>query len=252
MDGDSESETVSSLPPRMQANFLCAFSLGYTLTYSGATYFADRENLPGWPYFVTLLVVYLVFWAPFYLQSLFALPQVARRLMDRLGDLLSQTSLPTAIPPTDQGTLLAPKQASRPAESRWPLSESIRVQCLAMSVIVMTAWYCTYSGGPFQSPYGQILLALPLLSPNIAAKSSSIAGVYVASALSAILFQFAFSSSSTPPTMSWYVLTTLGILAISAYVSWITRRRQEQSVSARLKPHSDHRGDTDEPARQDP
>jgi hypothetical protein len=245
--GGGAPEVVLSLPPRMQANFLAAFSLAYTGLYSCALYVFDRRGLPGWPYFVILLVIYTFLWGPFYFSKLATLPVIAARVASRLGDLLSQTSVPAqiAIPPSDQGTLLSPKQSERPVSSRWPLRESILVQLLASSIIVMTAWYCTYSGGPFQSPYGQILLALPLLSPNIAAKSNSILGVYAASAASALLFQFAFTPSASTPSMSWYVWTTVGVLAVSAYVSWVTRRRQEQVVTAQLR--SPRRSD-DEPS----
>lgn len=232
----------------MQANFLGAFSFGYTVIYSVASSIFDREQLPGVPYFFTLGLIYAVFWAPFYFQNLIGLPGIVAKFLGKLGDLLARTSVPTpiAVPPKDQGTLFAPKQAERPAESRWPLRESIMVQGLALTVIVMTAWYCTYSGGPFQSPYGQILLALPLLSPNIAAKSKSILSVYAVSVISALVFQFVFTSSDSMPTKTWYVGTTVGVLAISAYVSWVTRRRQEESITALLTSDKESEDDPDD------
>lgn len=48
------------------------------------------------------------------------------------------------------------------------------VQILALVAVVMTCWFTLDSGGPFGSPYGQVLLALPLMSPIVAYRPVSI------------------------------------------------------------------------------
>lgn len=107
---------------------------------------------------------------------------------------------------------------------------AIRVQLLALAAIVLSAWFTCYSGGPFQSPFAQILLALPLMSPNIASSAKSVLSVYVTTTAVAFLFEF-FGPVTQPlqPTPVWFISTTVVVLLISGFVSTVTKRTQYQT-----------------------
>jgi hypothetical protein len=209
---------VRSLAPILQANFLGAFSFFYTAIYTGFALFNDKHSVPPWFYFATMGAIYFLFWLPFYIARFRvfgnALVKVWRRLVDawwKIGDLLSRTTsreteTSVAIAPDDVGSIRNPVQVERLSTSRWPLPEALRVQLLAVGVVTMAAWYTVYCGGPFKSPFGLILFALPLLSPNIAAQASSIAWVYLVS--------------------------LVDVLATSALVSWLPRRTDERKLEA--------------------
>jgi hypothetical protein len=203
------------------------FSLFYTAAYSLAAWRWDRSSLPGLTYFVVLAILYVLLWLPFYLPGLLSMPKALEKFVRRLIDRVTATSLDVQTPPLESGTLMSPRFAQRPAGSRWPVQQAALVQLLAASIIVLTAWYSTYSGGPVRSPYGQILLALPLLSPNIAHSSKSILAVYGLTMISAVVAA-PFSGEGASPPNPFYWATTIGVLVISAFVAWATRWKQER------------------------
>jgi len=98
-----------------------------------------------------------------------------------------------------------------------------------MATIVLVVWFAQYSGGPFHSPYGQIVLALPLLSPLIASSRWSIAGVYAVTAALALIFQAWLPVHDHKLSDWWYVAATLSVLAVSGLVSWMTKSRQDKA-----------------------
>jgi hypothetical protein len=227
---------VRSLVPEMQARFLGIFSLSYTSIYTIFAWINDRDSVPPLVYFITLIAIWVLFWLS--LEFNLQLGSFANRAVDflwMLGRLLARTSEAAvaiapddvAIAPDDVGSLRRPKQVERLSTSRWPRLDSLRVQLLAVGIITMAAWYTLYCGGPFKSPFGSILLALPLLSPNIAAKSGSIAGVFLVTTVDALLFHWWAGPRLNLPSQTWYIATALSVLAISALVSWLVRRTAE-------------------------
>lgn len=87
-------------------------------------------------------------------------------------------------------------------------------------------------GGPFLSPYSQVLLAFALLSPIVAHSSQSIVFAYIATLFICLLFQtliemdVLFSRFPMPP-VGWYVGTTLAVLLSFGALAALNRKYLE-------------------------
>lgn len=238
----------AAISPLAQVNLLGFFSLVFTVGYTVAAQLAG-ERTPSIVYFAALMLVYSFFWGPFYLGALFAIPRLVARGILKLIDLLAMTQrFGTTIsdePPAEAGrSLFTGAVTTRATGSSWPFDQALLVQGFAFAVVAMTAWYTTYTGGPFSSPFGQVLLALPLLSPNVANNWQSILAVYITSVTAAVLAGTA-ALQVDPPGRGFYWGTTLGVLALSGFVAVTTRWRLEQTEALL-------RDERREPWRNDP
>lgn len=118
---------------------------------------------------------------------------------------------------------------------KFPKRKSAPVQLLGVGVIVLAAIFCTYSGGPLRSPYGQVLFALPLLSPVVANSSASIAAAFGATVLAAGISTIYVESGErdaiermTIVNIWPWISVTLVVLIISGALAYLNRRVREQ------------------------
>ena len=127
-----------------------------------------------------------------------------------------------------------------------PLYDTIRIALISVAVITLTAWFTVYSGGPFASPFGQFLLALPLLAPNVATTGGSIFSVSLLTLITAGLTQWAFDSgiyrvlgyadaiTPSPLGLVWFLGTTVGIVLLSAILAITTKTMLELAQAGRV------------------
>ena len=72
---DPDDGVIRSLPPVTQAAFLGFFSLLYTAVFTLLALWHDSKSVPPWPYFAVLSLLYVLFWFPFHIPVLRAVPR---------------------------------------------------------------------------------------------------------------------------------------------------------------------------------
>jgi len=238
------------LPPVTQATLISLFTMLSTGLYCGAALLFDRSMLPrSGTYWGVFALLYLSCWISF----IPALKRLTRRILDPinrgagviagalrwlgkealralrwLSDVTAQDgSLGRANPKVSLRESFSLEMVEVAARARFPLNEAVRVQTLGVGTAVLAAWMTHFSGGPLTSPYAQVLLALPLLSPVVAYTPWSILGVYGATALSVVLFEWIWPPiTHAPEQPAWYGGVLIWVLVVSAFVSFNQRARQ--------------------------
>lgn len=205
------------LPPRTQANFVAGFTATYAIVYGALAYELDRPSCPPWYYWVVFVVVYFVFFATFYIRPLDALFSWVARGLDSLSVILNENASPGDSPTMED--------AAPPSPGGFPLEDAFRVQALSASVIALTGWFTVYSGGPFESPYGQVLLALPLMSSLIAYDPRSVLTVYGVTFFVSVICHL--NRIDYKPSENWSAGTTLSVLAVSFFLVWLAMQRRD-------------------------
>jgi hypothetical protein len=222
------------LGPRIQANFVANFAWGFAVVYGGLAFAIHREAFPPWPYWVALVAVYVVFYLSFYIGPLnTAFAWVFRKLY-AISDLLSDSSQgeePAETGPEPSGQTASMEEVP-PSPAGFPLQDAFRVQVLSIAAIAFTGWFTVYSGGPFVSPYGQVLLALPLLSSTIAYDVRSITAVYAMTAgVAWVCHLLRIHDARHSLGEGWAIWTAISVLAESLLVVWLAAIRRNRRWS---------------------
>ncbi|MEP9364356.1 hypothetical protein ABLE68_15420 [Nocardioides sp. CN2-186] len=225
------------LIPQGQVATVASFTCFSLTLFAGATYFLAPEAAPPWYYLpITILSCFGV-WASFrfkrftdFLRRRFAFVGAWMRHIDVLlfgnpgQDELDAVQQPKAIDDTGMQLVI-------PA-SPWPRSHAFRVQLMGVSAVIFSAWITMYSGGPFDSPAGQILLALPLLSPIVARRGASIVAVYLYTVVVAIVCDKVLPHREETPGHDWLIFTAVIVLGLSALIA--ARLKRNEVVARRL------------------
>lgn len=216
----AEPRLVYRLEPYQQANLLGFFSLATSALFIGASAALEPRQLPPYQYYIATLTVWTLCWWSFAFRHL---PKVFA-LFRWLGDLLTVTSTGKRSGPR-LSDIFNPEAREVGPREKYPLPDAVRVQLLAVATITLSAWLTVYSGGPFESPYSQILLALALLAPNVAYSAWSIVLAYLVTATASAAFHYGFEARRAPES-NWYVATTGLVLLLSCWIAFVTRKNQ--------------------------
>lgn len=209
----SEPSRRRQMTPLIQANFVAGFTGSFAAVYGALARVHDPLSYPPNVYWIVFSLAYFLFYFSFYIDPLNKLYAWVAEQLSGLGELLGGHV-------SGSGASTASQTASVVTAGRFPLQDSLRVQLLSISAIALAGWLTVYSGGPFLSPYGQVLLALPLLSPTIARDNRSIMAVYAATAVAALAFHMLREEHT--PAAEWYITTTYGVLGVSFLLVWLT------------------------------
>lgn len=215
--------TVFRLTPPQQANLIGFFSLFASALFIGAAAIWDEDLLPPLSFYIYSVVVYVLFWWSFLLNyvNLDTIKTAYRTAVDIVTQTREEHD---AGQPSGLARIFAPRKVERPAAAEFPRHDVVRILALAAGIIVQAAWLTIYSGGPFASPYSQILLAMALLAPSVAWRPGSIVAAYGLTALISLGFHWAFDSRPEP-SANWYVATTMMVLLLSGWIAAVTRQR---------------------------
>lgn len=209
---------IAYLTPLFQAELVGGFTSVALLGYSIMLWLNDRDRVPPWWFFLLVAITYAICWGSFYIPGITSFLKYAPKIF----------SITSGVPLDADPSWHPVRVEVRDRDYKYPKYESARVQILALFSILFACWFTIYLGGPFQSAYSQVVLAMPLLAPNIARSHISIAAVYLATFVSALGFEFfatrATFSDVTTQSPEWYYVTTAGVLLVAAYVAIATRR----------------------------
>ena len=241
---ESEQE-ISSKPvyptthPLAQADMV----FNFTVLSSGAFeffvyYFGNPDSIPPARRFIFVLVAYILIWLTMRLEYLPNLLKGVFKLIMRLLQnslrILSQVKADDAKDKVESTKKLArifPVEM-RTADYSYHKGVAARVQILGVLAIAISCWITLYSGGPFMSPYSQIVMAYPLFAVNIARSPKSIALVYLTTIVSMIVIEVAknrYGYNYPNLSSNWYYIMTGVLLAAACVVAVGTRMIQRPS-----------------------
>jgi MFS family permease len=235
---EKHSRTIGRMQPRDQAWFIVVFCGATIGGWSAFLLWQDHSALPPWWYYASYLGLIVVLWSPFYIsfvmRCLNLLVRRARELSRRKLDQVSSSGFFVThdpVEPSDESNSGIFRQdmrlASMKTTQRWPLAPAIVVYLLSFTSIIYFAWYTAYSGGPFESPFAQFLVALPLLSPVITVRPAAIIAIFLTTIATALAFhQWAPVEQMNPAKHNLYIWATMGTLSVSGIVSYLTKQAQ--------------------------
>jgi hypothetical protein len=212
--------TVYRLKPAQQANLVGFFSLFAALVYIGAGFKWNRGILPHRSFYIYSVVIYALFWWSFIFNY------VKKDSLRNFGRSLVNQITQTRSEAESFRRVFAPEGVQQPAGDTFAAMDVTRIFLLAFGVILQAAWLTIYSGGPFESPYSQILIAMALLAPCVAVRAGSIGAAYIVTAATSVAVHFVCKDSlGIKPESSWYLATTMLVLLLSGWIAFVTRRR---------------------------
>lgn len=223
---------ISRLTSGTQAGLVLLFSC----TYFGITLIlllsCGHGDLMGAPMiWIIALILGFAIWLSFNARRRFL------NLLTALGNTAPKPNPPSQI------------REEKLATVHVPWRDTLRIVALSIDVIFMAAWFTTYSGGPFISPFGQFLLAIPLLAVTLSSRRGMIAAVSVVTLAAAFGAQWIacgdirrwFGSSSemcpaSPLSTAWYVYASTATIVVSAFLAELTGRFADSGQARRLFP----------------
>lgn len=131
-----------------------------------------------------------------------------------------------------------------------PRGETIRIVLLSSIIICTAAWFTTNSGGPFVSPFGQFLLAIPLLAVSLSSRRGMVVAVSVMTLAAAAIAQLAVcpfnlwfgqgvrgcAIASAAGSPWWYAYASTATIIVSALLTEATGTASDRSLARRLFP----------------
>lgn len=221
------------LPPHVQANIIGGFTGTAAVAWFICTWTMAPESRPSLSFATVWIVLYVILWGSFRIPGLRhawdwlwkAFAPVRSFIAKKISGAAKQivwTSL--AEPSHDDGFV---EVVMMRRDQRFDPSQAVRVQLLAAASIMTTAWITHSSGGPFASPYGQLLFALPVFAPIVASNVSSLVVVYLVTFGSAIFIEFGTGNHGPSPGGQWPVVTVSLVLVTSLTVAVIILKARE-------------------------
>lgn len=229
----AQSSRESRFEPRQQVNFLGWYTLFALLFYTAAGLNA-HAYLPPFGFYVVVILTFCVFWWSFWAQRVLSRVSNPVELGQKFWNWVVAYFAAHGKPDGRFSDIFRVEVETRAADDHFSPWDSGRVLGLALFAIAESAWLTTYSGGPFESPYSQVLIGFALLAPCVAYHSLSIVGTYVTVIVASVVVHWTMKSA-VPPESAWYIWTTLFVLGFSALVAVITNEalRAEKSPPPR-------------------
>lgn len=230
-NGGSRSNQVE-LVPEAQVAIIAFFVVMSLSGYAAATYAIDRKAAPPW-YFLPVVVSTCALVLISFRVNRFR--HGWRKAAERLESLLARLDRILGSP--DDRAITLPKPRERTGSGYqvigtnavWPRSHAVRVQLMGISSVLFVAWITVYSGGPFDSPAGQILLALPLLSPVVARNGTSVLAVYAYTIIVAVAVDRAVPRDGYHQDRTWLIATVIIVLGFSAVLAARIKRNENRA-----------------------